>query len=192
MRDHATSWRSSEIGGTGKISRNFGGDGFVSLLMSAPGSTSYSVILTEAQVAELRRLLEENGFTFSPKPYTILFARKPAQRRGLRERSEASSQGKGIEDFVSFELEPKVLREARLGYDEVHRPEVFEPHFGIDESGKAAILLGPLVIAGACTDRELARKFLENRDPGTAERIGSDARIRALAKMIRAGERAER
>ena len=92
-------------------------------------------------------------------------------------------QGKGIEDFVSFELEPKILGEARLGYEEVHSPEMFEPHFGIDESGKGDFF-GPLVIAGAYTDRQITRQFLEN---GTqdSKRIGSDARIRALAKMIR-------
>lgn len=168
----------------GKISRNFGGDGFVSLLMSAPGLTSYSVILTEAQVAELRRLLEENGFTFSPKPYTIFFAQKNRLSAAVYEKGpKLLLQGKGIEDFVSFELEPKIIREARLGYDEVHRPEVFEPHFGIDESGKGDFF-GPLVIAGAYTDRELARKFLE-KGIQDSKRIGSDARIRALAKMIR-------
>ena len=92
-------------------------------------------------------------------------------------------QGKGIEDFVSFELEPKILGEARLGYEEVHSPEMFEPHFGIDESGKGDFF-GPLVIAGVFTDRAIARAFLENGIQDS-KRIGSDARIRALAKMIR-------
>ena len=171
-------------GNWGKISRNFGDDGFVSLPMSTPGLTTYSVILTEAQVAELRRLLEETGFTFSSKPYTIFFAQKNRLSAAVYEKGpKLLLQGKGIEDFVSFELEPKILQEARLGYDEVHRPEAFEPHFGIDESGKGDFF-GPLVIAGAYTDRELARKFLENGIQDS-KRIGSDARIRALGKMIR-------
>ena len=92
-------------------------------------------------------------------------------------------QGKGIEEFVSFELEPKILGEARLGYEEVHSPEMFEPHFGIDESGKGDFF-GPLVIAGAFTDRAIARQFLENGIQDS-KRISSDAKIRALAKMIR-------
>ena len=92
-------------------------------------------------------------------------------------------QGKGIEEFVSFELEPKILGEARLGYEEVHAPEMFEPHFGIDESGKGDFF-GPLVIAGAFTDREIARTFLE-KGIQDSKRIGSDAKIRSLAKMIR-------
>jgi ribonuclease HIII len=65
----------------------------------------------------------------------------------------------------------------------VHSPEIFEPHFGIDESGKGDFF-GPLVIAGVFTDRTIARTFLENGIQDS-KRIGSDARIRALAKMIR-------
>ena len=152
--------------------------------MSAPGLTSYSAILTEKQVAELRQLLEESGFVFAPRPYTIFFAQKDRLSAAVYEKGpKLLLQGKGIEDFVSFELEPKILREARLGYEEVHRPDVFEPHFGIDESGKGDFF-GPLVIAGAYTDALLARTFLENGIQDS-KRIGSDARIRALAKMIR-------
>ena len=92
-------------------------------------------------------------------------------------------QGKGVEEFVQFELEPKILGEARLGYEEVHSPEMFEPHFGVDESGKGDFF-GPLVIAGVYSDRGMARKF---RDAGVqdSKRIGSDARIHALADIIR-------
>jgi ribonuclease HIII len=60
---------------------------------------------------------------------------------------------------------------------------MFEPHFGIDESGKGDFF-GPLVIAGVYVDRDIARKFL---DAGIqdSKRIGSDKRIRDLAKIIR-------
>jgi ribonuclease HIII len=92
-------------------------------------------------------------------------------------------QGKGIEEFVQFELEPKIFGEARLGYEEVHSPEMFEPHFGVDESGKGDFF-GPLVIAGAYVNREIARKFLDEGIQDS-KRIGSDTKIRALAKMIR-------
>ncbi|MGC3989276.1 MAG: hypothetical protein QM796_06290 [Chthoniobacteraceae bacterium] len=36
-------------------------------------------------------------------------------------------QGKGTQEFVQFTLEPEVLGEAKLGYEEVHNPEVFSP-----------------------------------------------------------------
>jgi ribonuclease HIII len=60
---------------------------------------------------------------------------------------------------------------------------MFAPHFGVDESGKGDFF-GPLVIAGVFTDREIARKFLETGIQDS-KRIGSDAKIRALARMIR-------
>ena len=152
--------------------------------MAAPKLTTYTALLTSDQVTALRRLLESAGFEFSSKPYTIFFAQKNKLSVAVYEKGpKLLLQGKGIEEFVSFELEPKILGEARLGYEEVHSPEMFEPHFGIDESGKGDFF-GPLVIAGAYTDRIIARSFLENGIQDS-KRIGSDAKIRSLAKMIR-------
>jgi ribonuclease HIII len=129
-------------------------------------------------------LLEQLGFTFAPKPYTIFFAQKNRLSVAVYEKGpKILVQGKGVEEFVQFELEPKILREARLGYEEVHSPEMFEPHFGVDESGKGDFF-GPLVIAGVYTDRGIARKFLE-AGVQDSKRITSDARIHALAKSIR-------
>ncbi|MBA3608090.1 MAG: ribonuclease HIII, partial [Chthoniobacterales bacterium] len=152
--------------------------------MPAPPLTTYTAPLTGEQVKLLRQLLESSGFEFSAKPYTIYFAQKNKLSVAVYEKGpKVLLQGKGIDEFVSFELEPKVLGEARLGYEEVHAPEMFEPHFGIDESGKGDFF-GPLVIAGAFTDREIARAFLEIGIQDS-KRIGSDAKIRALARTIR-------
>ena len=152
--------------------------------MTTPALTTYTVALTDAQVKALRGLLEERGFNFTPRPYTIFFAQKDKLSAAVYEKGpKLLLQGKGIEDFVSFELEPKILGEARLGYEEIHSPEMFEPHFGIDESGKGDFF-GPLVIAGVFTDRAVAQTFLQNGIQDS-KRIGSDTRIRALAKTIR-------
>src|SRR6185295_7509116 len=145
---------------------------------------SYTHALTLDQVSKLRALLEESGFEFAPKPYTIFFAQKNKLSVAVYEKGpKILVQGKGIEEFVQFELEPKILGEAKLGYEEVHSPEMFEPHFGIDESGKGDFF-GPLVISGAYVDAGISRKLL---DAGVqdSKRIGSDARIRALAQAIR-------
>ena len=145
---------------------------------------SYTHALTTEQATKLRSLLEELGFEFSPKQYTLVFAQKNKLSVALYEKGpKVLIQGKGVEEFVQFELEPKILGEAKLGYEEVHSPEVFEPHFGVDESGKGDFF-GPLVIAGVYVDRGVARKLM---DAGVqdSKRIGSDARIRALADAIR-------
>ena len=145
---------------------------------------SYTHALTKDQATELRALLEELGFEFSPKQYTLFFAQKNKLSVAVYEKGpKVLVQGRGVEEFVQFELEPKILGEAKLGYEEVHSPEIFEPHIGVDESGKGDFF-GPLVIAGAYVDRGIARKLL---DAGVVDskRIGSDARIRALAYTIR-------
>ncbi len=145
---------------------------------------SYTHPLTNDQVAKLRALLEELGFKFAPKEWTIFFGQKNKLSVAVYEKGpKVLVQGKGLEEFVQFELEPKILGEAKLGYEEVHSPEMFQPHFGVDESGKGDFF-GPLVIAGAYVDQGIARKLL---DAGVVDskRISSDARIRALADTIR-------
>src|SRR5437773_2804642 len=145
---------------------------------------SYTHPLTNEQAAKLRALLKELGFEFSPKEYTLFFARKNKLSVAVYEKGpKVLLQGKGVGEFVQFELEPKILGEAKLGYEEVHLPEMFEPHFGVDESGKGDFF-GPLVISGVYVDRGIAHNLL---DAGVqdSKRIGSDARIRALAQVIR-------
>src|SRR5213596_3764821 len=145
---------------------------------------SYTHTLTKEQTTKLRALLEELGFEFSPKQYTLFFAQKNKLSVAVYEKGpKVLVQGRGVEEFVQFELEPKILGEAKLGYEEVHSPEMFEAHFGVDESGKGDFF-GPLVISGVYVDRGIGRKLL---DAGVVDskRIGSDTRIRALADTIR-------
>ena len=147
---------------------------------------SYTHALSPEQATKLRVLLEALGFEFSLKDWTLFLAQKNKLSVAVYEKGpKVLVQGRDVEEFVQFELEPKILGEAKLGYEEVHSPEMFEPHFGVDESGKGDFF-GPLVIAGVYVDRGIARKFL---DAGVVDskRIGSDARIRALVDTIRKG-----
>src|SRR5437868_7215227 len=122
---------------------------------------SYTHPLTSEQAEKLRGLLRERGFTFAPKPYTIFFTQKEKLSVGVDEKGlKGLVQGRGVEAFVKVVLEPEVFGEARLGYEEVHSPEMFEPHFGVDESGKGDFF-GPLVIAGVFVDGKSARQLLD-------------------------------
>jgi ribonuclease HIII len=146
--------------------------------------TVYTSPLTPDQARALTSLLEREGFRIEPKPHTLAAGTKDKLTVAIYQKGpKVLVQGRGTEDFVTFFLEPEILGEARLGYEEVHNPEAFAPHFGIDESGKGDFF-GPLVIAGAYVDAELARAF---RDAGVADskRITSDKRIRDLAAAIR-------
>src|SRR5213595_1386152 len=145
---------------------------------------SYTHLLTKEQASKLRSLLDELGFEFSPKQYTLFFGQKNKLSVAVYEKGpKVLVQGKGVEEFVQFVLEPKIFGEATLGYEEVHLPKMFEPHFGVDESGKGDFF-GPLVIAGIYVDRVIARKLIE-AGVQDSKRISSDARIRGLADAIR-------
>lgn len=149
-----------------------------------PPIHSQTYPLTMEQADRLREVLRERGFTFSEKPYTLYAATKEKLNVAVYEKGpKVLIQGKGLEDFITFVMEPEILGEARLGYEEVHEPEQFEPHFGVDESGKGD-LFGPLVIAGVYVDGDLARHL---RDAGIRDSkgIGTDRKIRDLAEVIR-------
>lgn len=150
--------------------------------MAAP--TSYTREITPAQARALRELLAERGFEFADKPYALFSGAGDKVNVTVYEKGpKVLVQGKGTGDFVRFALEPEILGTAELGYEEVRHPDRFEPHFGIDESGKGDFL-GPLVIAGAYVDGRIARTLV---DAGVTDskKIASDARIRSLATTIR-------
>ena len=145
---------------------------------------SHTSLLTTAQAAKLRGLLVDRGWDLETKPYTIFAAKKDKTTVAVYEKGpKILIQGKGTGEFIRFILEPEILGEAKLGYEEELQPEMFAAHFGIDESGKGDFF-GPLVIAGAYVDRGIARAW---RDAGIqdSKAISSDARIRALADVIR-------
>ena len=150
----------------------------------ATDPTSYTHALNPDQAARLRTLLESRDFEFVSKPYTLYAAKGPQLNVSVYEKGpKVLLQGKGTGDFVRFYLEPEILGVAELGYEEVNHPDWFEPHLGIDESGKGDFF-GPLVIAGAYVDAEITRQLL---DLGAVDskKIGTDARIRQLAAAIR-------
>ena len=145
---------------------------------------TYTKPLSPEQAERLRGVLLGKGWDFEARPYTLFFARQGKVTVAVYEKGpKIVVQGRGMEDFVRFTLEPEVLGVAELDYQEVHHPEWFAPHFGVDESGKGDFF-GPLVIAGAYADGEMARQW---RSAGVVDSkaIKSEDRIRALAKRIR-------
>ncbi|MBV9130701.1 MAG: DUF3378 domain-containing protein, partial [Verrucomicrobia bacterium] len=84
---------------------------------------SYTIAIQPSQAEALRKLLKEQGFEFADRPYTIFFAQKAKLSVAVYEKGpKVVVQGKGTEDFVRFYLEPEILKEARIGYEEVLNP----------------------------------------------------------------------
>lgn len=153
-------------------------------MSTAHARHSYTHALTAVQAETLRSILSDRSWTFEEKAYTLFAARKDKVTVAVYQKGpKVLVQGKGMEDFVAFILEPEVFGAAELGYEEELNPEMFSPHFGIDESGKGDFF-GPLVIAGVYTDRTSARRLM---DAGIqdSKAISSDAKIRQFSDLIR-------
>lgn len=148
------------------------------------GVNSYTTALSAEQVETLRLRLEEQAFEFIEKPYTIYAAKRGKLNVTIYEKGpKVLVQGKETKDFIQFILEPQVLGETRLGYEDIHDPQQFEPHFGVDESGKGDFF-GPLVVAGVYVDEDIARNLVAS-GVMDSKRITSAKRIRALSSIIR-------
>ena len=145
---------------------------------------SYTVKLTPAQMEAAERILREGNYRRRQVEHTTVAAEGPDCQIAIYKSGKCLVQGKGAADWVTFVLEPEVLLEARLGYEDVLNPEANAPHMGVDESGKGDFF-GPLVIAAAYVDETIAKdlKALNVRDSKT---ITTDKAAQDLAKKIRA------
>jgi ribonuclease HIII len=144
---------------------------------------SFTFPLDKTQQVELKSLLATGNYRPADVPYTQIAVQAEDCRVALYTSGKCVVQGKGAEAFVRFTLEPLILKEARLDYQAVHDPEALQPHIGIDESGKGDFF-GPMVIAAAYVDADLAKAFdeLGVRD---SKRITSDKKAEAMATEIR-------
>jgi ribonuclease HIII len=149
-----------------------------------PSPSSFTFQVDPGQVEKLRTLLTERGWEFSDLPYGHFRAEKKPEKVGVQAylSGKLVVQGKGAAQFVEFVVEPEIVGEAKLGYDAIHNPEMFEPHIGVDESGKGDFF-GPLVIAGAYTDKTLAEELLA-LGVKDSKLISSDKKARDLGGKI--------
>lgn len=145
--------------------------------------TSYTCKLDDTRAAELRHYLRDNGFEFREVPYARYAAGNARVNVVFYESGKLVVQGKGTQEFVEFTLEPRILKEARLGYEAVLNPEMLLPRIGVDESGKGDFF-GPLCVAGVYVNEDVVKAWA---DAGVqdSKNIGSDKKIADLAKLIR-------
>lgn len=145
--------------------------------------TSFTYKLTPAQQDALENVLRTGNY----RPVRVEHARMAAEgdryRVVLYRSGSCVVQGRNAEEFVTFTMEPLVLMAAELGYEDVLDPEATQPHIGIDESGKGDFF-GPLVVAGAYVDPELAATMRE-MDVKDSKRITSDDKALGLGSELR-------
>lgn len=145
--------------------------------------TSHTCKLTDAQAAALKEWLQAQNYKFREVPYARFAAEKEKVNVVFYESGKLVLQGKGVQEFVEFVLEPEILREARLGYESVLNPELLLPRLGVDESGKGDFF-GPLCIAGVYVNESVINAWKDSgiRD---SKNISSDKRIKEFAELIR-------
>ena len=151
---------------------------------------SYVCTIDTAQCDELYALLTARGWEISQGPYMKFKASGERVSVAAYESGKLVVQGKGMEEFILYTLEPQILHTFGFGYDAVTgtsaegaAEEAVTPHGGIDESGKGDFF-GPLIIAGVCVD-ENSGGLLKKLGVCDSKLIHSSAKITKLAESIR-------
>lgn len=127
--------------------------------------------------------LAKKNYESATVPHTLVAASQQGCRINLYKSGKLLVQGKGAKEWVEFVLEPTILKRVVIGYEQELDPQSFQPHMGIDESGKGDYF-GPLVIASAYTNSERVHQ-LKEIGVQDSKRIQSDRKILLLAKEIR-------
>jgi ribonuclease HIII len=143
----------------------------------------YVLQLTEDQMSRLFRWCDERCWSFYSVPYARFAFRGDQVGVVGYESGKVVVQGKKTESFVTDILEGEITRMPQLGYEEILHPDWFEPHAGMDESGKGDFF-GPLVASCVIADGEHVRHWLKN-NLKESKKTSGDAHILRLDKMIR-------
>jgi ribonuclease HIII len=130
---------------------------------------------------KLKNDLAEQGFEMTRPPYTVFSAKKTGVSCTLYESGSLTVQGKEMQPFIEFYLEPEILQEFRFSHPEVHLNTT--PHIGMDEAGKGDFF-GPLCVAAVFADSVGIKKLLE-MGVKDSKRMSDDA-VKKIAAKIRA------
>lgn len=144
---------------------------------------SFTYKLADAQQAILAGILARGNYMPVRIEHTTIAAKADNCRIALYRSGKCHIQGKGAADFVTFILEPLVLKSAELGYEEILDPEASQPHMGIDESGKGDFF-GPLVAASAYVDESLVQT-MRRMDVRDSKTIRSDNKVLDMGRDLR-------
>lgn len=145
--------------------------------------TIYTIKLDEGQLEKLEALCDKKCFGFYNVDHSLFAFKAPVEQVNIvaYKSGKVVIQGKGTEWFVQNYVEPEVTGRPELGYEEVHHPEWFEPHAGVDEAGKGDVF-GPLVSCCVIADGDMVRKW---REAGVKDsKAMTDNSILHLEKVI--------
>lgn len=122
--------------------------------------TIYTLKLEPEQLEKLEQVCDKRLYGYYHVDHSLFAFKAPFEQVNIvaYKSGKVVIQGKGTESFVQNILEAEVTGEPRMGYDEVHHPEWFEAHAGVDEAGKGD-LFGPLVSCCVIADGDMVREW---------------------------------
>lgn len=132
----------------------------------------------------LAKKLEEDlvsqGFEISRPAYTVFSAKKPGVSCTLYQSGSLTVQGKEMQSFIEFYLEPEILKEFRFSHPEAHLD--LTERIGMDEAGKGDFF-GPLCVCALHADKDGILR-LSKMGVKDSKRF-SDETIQKMAAKIR-------
>ncbi|MFC1668142.1 ribonuclease HIII [Chlamydiota bacterium] len=120
----------------------------------------YVCTLSNDNAEKLHSDLTQKGFEFYEVPYAKFGARHGKTILTLYTSNKLVIQGKEAKEFIEFYLEPDILKNTSLTYNDFYIEQQFEKHIGVDESGKGDYF-GPLVIASAYIEKDQVSELLK-------------------------------
>ena len=146
--------------------------------MSSPSNFIATVDTTLAEKMKID--LEEQGFSFTFPQHTLFQAKKKGITCTLYKSGKLMVQGKEKDPFITFYLEPNILKTFTYSYPESNM-DMF-PHIGVDEAGKGDVF-GPLCV-GAVFATENQIKILLEYGICDSKKL-SDKKISLLASKVK-------
>lgn len=127
----------------------------------------------------LKAGLKNEGFELSQPPYTLFQGKKKGVTCTLYTSGKLTVQGKEMQAFIQFYLEPEILKTFTYGYETANLD--LSPRIGVDESGKGDFF-GPLCIAGVyAADQQI--KHLAEIGVKDSKKLGDDAVLKIAQKI---------
>ena len=149
-------------------------------LFSMKNSACFSAVIDLSLADKLKSDLQAQEFELSRPPYTVFSAKKKGVSCTLYESGKLTVQGKEMEPFIEFYLEPEILKEFKFSHPSAHAN--LKPHIGMDEAGKGDFF-GPLCVAALFADEQGIKQLIE-WGVKDSKRFSDDS-ILKLAKKIR-------
>lgn len=145
-----------------------------------PKSSCFTANIDLSLADKLKGDLVEQGLEISKPPYTLFQGKKKGLTCTLYESGKLTVQGKEMDTFIEFYLEPEILKEFRFSHPMSNLD--LSPRIGMDEAGKGDFF-GPLSVAALFADEQGIKRLVELKVKDSKN--CSDDSVLKLAKQIR-------